>query len=109
MEYARNFAAFRTAPALFIPVFKVQHSLSLMLGEGSDEITRWERDNYVKSIAGVNMLILLASESMGLGACCMTGPLLAETEIARFLGVKRGFEIGAIIPVGYAKGDTETL
>jgi len=105
LEYARNFAAFRSAPALFVPVFKVQHSLSLMLDAENREITRWERDNYVKSIAGVTMLIQLAVESLGLGACCMTGPILAETEITRRIGAKPGFEIGAVIPVGYAKGE----
>jgi hypothetical protein len=35
----------------------------------------------------------------------MTGPLLAESEIARCLGVKRGFEISAAIPVGNIKGE----
>lgn len=101
LEYAANFTAFESAPALFIAVYKVQPSLSLMLAEAGDEIARWERDNFVKSISGVNMLVLLAAESLGLGACCMTGPLLAEKEIARRIGVRLGFEIGAVIPVGY--------
>jgi nitroreductase len=105
LEYAEHFTAFESAPALFIPVYKVQSSLSLMLEGADDEVVRWERDNYVKSISGVTMLVLLAAESLGLGACCMTGPLLAEKEIARRIGVKRGFEVGAVIPVGYPKGE----
>lgn len=101
LEYATHFTAFESATALFIPVFKVQPSLSLMLEGAGDEVIHWERDNYVKSISGVTMLVLLAAESLGLGACCMTGPLLAGEEIARKIEVKRGFEIGAVIPVGY--------
>ncbi len=101
LEYSTHFAAFKSAPALFIPVFKVQPSLSLMLEGTDDGVGRWERDNYVKSISGVTMLVQLAAASLELGSCCMTGPLLAEEEIALRIGVKRGFEIGAVIPVGY--------
>lgn len=101
LEYSTHFAAFESAPALFIPVFKVQPSLSLMLDGANYEILTWERDNFVKSVSGVIMLLQLAAASLGLGSCCMTGPLLAEEEIALRIGVKRGFEIGAVIPVGY--------
>ena len=104
LEYAGHFATFESAPALFVPVYKVQASLSLMLPEAGAELVRWERENYVKSIAGVTMLVLLAAESLRLAACCMTGPLLAEKELALRIGVKRGFEMGALIPVGHAKG-----
>lgn len=108
-EYSMHFAAFATAPALFFPVFKVQCSLTLMLEGAEDGLRRWERDNYVKSIAGVTMLIQLAAESLGLGACCMTGPLLAEEALSRRLALKPGFEIGAVVPVGYAKGEAEAV
>lgn len=101
MDYAVNFSAFQTAPALFIPTFKVQRSLSFMLGDPGEEIMRWERDNYVKSISCVAMLVLLAAESLGLGSCCMTGPLLAGNEFAGMVGVKKGYEVGSVVPVGY--------
>jgi nitroreductase len=106
LEYAGHFIAFETAPALFIPLYRVQPSLSLMLAGEGEEVERWERDNHVKSISGVTMLVQLAATSLGLGACCMTGPLLAEAELARRLSVKRGYEIGAVIPVGYPKGES---
>jgi len=107
LEYAENFALFESAPVLFIPTFRVQRSLSLMQDEPGEAIRRWERDNFVKSISCVAMLVLLAAESLGLGACLMTGPLVAEEELARRIGVKRGHEIGAIIPVGYGEGQAE--
>jgi nitroreductase len=47
------------------------------------------------------MLILLAAESLGLGACYMTGPLIAGEELAQITGLSAGQEIGAIIPIGY--------
>lgn len=106
-HYAENFAFFGTAPCLLVPVFRVQPSLSLMVAEPDEALKRWERENFVKSISCVAMLVLLAAESLGLGACLMTGPLLAEGEIARRLGVKKSLEIGALIAVGYEEGQRE--
>jgi nitroreductase len=99
--YARSFSAFASAPLLVIPVYKAFATLSYMQNETSDDILQWERDNYVKSIACVAMLILLAAESLGLGACFMTGPLLAEEHIKGAIGLRHNQHIGAIIPVGY--------
>ncbi len=103
--YARSFSAFASAPALFVPVFRVQPSLSVMAGGPVDGIASWERDTFVKSISCVAMLVLLAAESLGLKACYMTGPLVAGAELAEALGVRNGREIGALIPVGHPKGD----
>lgn len=100
--YAKNFTAFRSAPSLFVPTFRVAPSLSLMCH--GPEISQWERDNYVKSISCVSMLILLAAESLGLAACYMTGALVAEADIAPIMKVKKGRNIGAIIPIGYRVG-----
>lgn len=103
--YAINFSAFAQAPAVFVPTFRIAPSLSLMVDSASEEIARWERDNYVKSISCVGMLTLLAAESLGLAACYMTGPLLVEEEIGRLIKIKRGRRIGALIPVGYRTGE----
>jgi nitroreductase len=74
-----------------------------MVEDSDEQILQWERDTYVKSISCVAMLILLAAESLGLGGCYMTGPLLAEKHIKATLHIKQGRDIGAIIPVGYPK------
>jgi nitroreductase len=103
--YATQFSTFAQAPALFVPTFRIAPSLSLMVDADDDGLLRWERDNYVKSIACVGMLILLAAESLGLAACYMTGPLLAEEEIGRLIKIKRGRSIAALIPVGYRMGE----
>lgn len=106
--YAEHFSAFASAPAILIPTFRVAPSLSLMCEQGNTgenstigDLHQWERDNYVKSISCVSMLILLAAEAAGLGACCMTGPLLAEAELATTIGAKRGRSLAALIPIGY--------
>jgi len=89
-EYANNFTAFKTAPLLFILTFRVPYALSLMVDDVQEFISEWERDNYVKSISCVAMLVLLAAESLGLGSCYMTGPLIAEERIIEYLGIKNG-------------------
>jgi nitroreductase len=98
--YAANFVAFRTAPVLLVTEFRVVPALSLMTG-GNQEIVRWERENFIKSISCVSMLILLAAESLQLGACCMTGPLLVHDGLSRLFKVRESREIGALIALGY--------
>lgn len=103
-DYAGHFASFAAAPVLFVPVYRVQPALSLMLPAADSGIVAWERENYVKSIAGVALLVQLAAQSLGLGACIMTGPLLAEAELAARLHLQGSQQIGALVPVGYPQG-----
>jgi len=100
-QYSRNFTLFSAAPVLLVPVFRVSPALSLMLPEPDAALSAWERDAFTKSIACVAMLVLLAAESLGLGTCFMTGPLIAHDDLRRLLGIPEGREIGAVIPVGF--------
>ena len=101
-KYARNFTFFKEAPILMIPYCRNTSTMQAMLREQlTEEIAVWERDNLTKSLSCVSMMILLAAESLGLGSCCMTGPLLAAEEIATFTGIPSGSILGAIIPVGH--------
>ena len=103
-SYARNFTFFASAPAAFLLTFRAAPSLSLMLSDPGAELLQWERDNSVKSISCVAMLVLLAAESLGLGACYVTGALIAEKELVELIKIPMGRGIGAIIPVGYKAG-----
>ncbi|MFZ5952545.1 MAG: nitroreductase family protein [Candidatus Rifleibacteriota bacterium] len=99
-SYAENFVVFKKAPVLLYTEFRVAPALSLMI-ENNESIKAWERDNFVKSIAGVTMMVLLAAEALDLAACCMTGPLLAQDELAALFNIKETKEIGAIIALGH--------
>ena len=44
--------------------------------------------------------ILLVAHNEGLGACWMTGPLIAKPEIENMLGIKSPDNLVALIPVG---------
>lgn len=101
LEYAVNFTAFERAPVLMLPVVRIIPTLTIMLPEPTRDIVRMEEENFVKSISCVAMLILLAAQSLGLASCLATGPLIAEDEIGRIIGLKPGRRIGAVIPIGY--------
>lgn len=99
LTYSRFFTAFETAPVVLVPSFKDRRGVALMLPD--EGLEAFERENSVKSISCACMIALLAAESLGLGACYMTGPLLAAAEIAKLAGLKPGREPGALIPLGY--------
>lgn len=101
-NYGKNFLIFKEASHLLIPYFRVSPTIRSLLREGATPpLLEWERDNATKSISCVAMLLLLAAESLEVGACYMTGPLIAERELAELLEIPPGREIGAIIPIGY--------
>lgn len=102
LNYARSFTFFEDAPALFIPYCRESATMkSLLRDNASPEILQWDRDNLTKSLSCVAMLILLAAESLNLGACYMTGPLLAGKTLNRVLQLPENALLGAIVPVGH--------
>jgi len=101
-RYIQNFIHFEDAPVLLIPVFRISPIMkSILRDQLTPDLQSWERDNAVKSISCVAMLILLAAQSLDLGAVYMTGPLIAGEELSSILGLPPEQEIGAIIPIGY--------
>ena len=101
-RYAESFTFFETAPVLLVPYCRETTTMKSILREqATDDILAWEHDNLTKSLSCVAMMILLAAESLDLGACYMTGPLLAGKELNGILGLRDNFLLGAIIPVGH--------
>ncbi len=102
LRYADNFRQFAKAPTLLLPIFRVTPVMhSLLRNNITPAIKEWERDNSVKSISCVAMIILLAAESLNLAACYMTGPLVANDELTKIAKLPSGYEIGAVIPIGH--------
>lgn len=104
INYTKSFSFFENAPVLIILTFRVPPIIVGLMGKNATpEVLQWERDNFNKSISCVAMLVLLAAEAQGLGACFMTGPIIAQEAIMKITGSKPGREIGAIIPIGFKK------
>lgn len=104
LKYGESFLPFKDAPTLLVPFFRVSPTMKALLRDNiTPELLQWERENCVKSISAVSTHILLAAESLGLGSCYMTGPLIAAAEISAILELPIQNEIGALIPIGYCK------
>jgi len=107
VKYSESFTLFESAPAVFFLTYRNAQSLSRSLDrelappELSADIERFELENSAKSISCAAMLVLLSAESLGLGACYMTGALPAESKFLELITRKQDRRIGAIIPVGY--------
>ncbi len=103
-RYAESFTFFESAPLLLVPYCRETSTMKSILREqATDDILAWEHDNLTKSLSCVAMMILLAAESLGLGACYMTGPLLAGKDLNGILGLRDNFLPGAIIPIGHKR------
>ncbi len=63
--------------------------------------SRQKSDTRVETISGAVSHLLLALHSLGLGGCWMGGAMLAKPEMERILGVPDGFDLFALVPVGY--------
>lgn len=101
-RYSESFTLFESAPVLLIPYCRETATIrSMMRDSATQQLIGWEHDNLTKSLSCVAMMLLLAAESLGLGACYMTGPLLAGKALNPILGLKEFFLLGAIIPVGH--------
>ena len=100
-DYTKYFLVFSRAPIVIIVLYKTGLSIVGHVLSGVDEgagIRKVESELISVSMAIQNLL--LAAHAMGLGACCMTSPLIAYTEIKKILDIRPPFEIAALIPIG---------
>lgn len=93
--YADNFVRFETAPLVLAVYFRARNPLA----ERFDMLAEWDV-GAVSSASAAIMNLLLAAHALGLGACWMTGPLLAGPKLEEFLGVPAGWRLSALVPVG---------
>ena len=105
-SYSAYFTFFTKAPVIIVVIQKDYNSILVKIlspvetPEYMDNITLVGRQNVSAAIQNV----LLACHSEGLGACWMTGPMIAQEELRKEFGLKDDEKIAAFIPVGYLKG-----
>jgi nitroreductase len=102
--YAAHFRHFEAASLVLVAIYPVGvDMLAAALKPGATPVgVEWHAD--VDALASVSAAItnlLLAAHALGLGACWMTGPLLAQTRLQQILGVPTGWRIAAVVPVGF--------
>lgn len=103
----KYFTFFAEAPALICVVIKPYDSLTGRLIKKINPDLNYQSSAGIQSVAASVENLLLAATSMGLGACWMTGPLIAKDELEKSLGIKKPEELFALIPVGYPAGEVK--
>lgn len=111
-NYGEYFSRFVNAPVVIAPAFRELTLLSNMVSSGLpsgqlDEIAEMERNSGIISASLAVQNLLLYAHSIGLGASCMTGPLIAGKRLAQLLGIPESWRLLCIIPIGYPDEDPE--
>ncbi len=100
-RYSRWFTFFDQAPVVLIGLYRVFVS-RLPAGDGDDNPIEGLAE--IQAFGGAMHACLLGLQAKGLGACWMSGPLLAEERLIQLLRVERPWRLGAVIPVGWPEG-----
>lgn len=102
--YGDYFVRFREAPVVIVPAFRPLTLLS-QITTPTPEIERLELYSGLASTSLAVQNLLLAAHAKGLGASCMTGPLLAAPQLEELLEIPAGWHMGMLIGLGYAAED----
>lgn len=112
--YGRYFVRFEDAPVVIAPMYRPLAVLSHLLGTtplGDDDagddtalgprVRRLEQCSGLVSTSLALQNLLLSAHTLGLGASCMTGPLLAAPEIEALLGMRGDWRLACLVPLGH--------
>lgn len=104
-EYSCYFLHFIGAPTVIVPIYKpieiLSHYLSGTALQDAHGIQYMEHLSGVVSISLAIENLLLSAHEKGLGASCMSGPLIANTALREILSVPARWQIALLIPLGY--------
>ena len=104
--YVRHFHRFADAPLVIAATFRSGPDLLQGAGARAESLPRPQLDG-LSSVAAAVTQLLLAAHALGLGACWMTGPLVAADVVEPLLKVSRGWELAALVPMGYPDEEPE--
>lgn len=96
-QYTKNFDWFSHAPVLIVISAKRPETfLSNLLGDAAEAVGGTE-----VSAAMAALNLMLAAHSLGIGSCCITGPLAAQESLRELLGISRRRKIVCLVALGY--------
>lgn len=99
-DYARNFDWFGAAPVVIVVSTREPEAfLGHLLGARAMDVAG---GRVAAAMATQNLM--LAAHAAGLGTCCLTGPLAAEDELKRLLGLGKRQSLVCLVALGYAAG-----
>ena len=104
--YGDYFTRFETAPVVMVPLYRPLTLLSSMLdadlsANDRQNIASMEQQSGIVSASLALENLLLMAHDAGLGASGLTGPLIAMDDLRGILSVPSGWNIVALVAVGY--------
>lgn len=105
-DYASNFVHFGGAPVVVCVLYRGAGAGGAGVAGASPSEHGRELDPMIgvretlSSAAAATMQLLLAAHALGLAACWMTGPCLAESELLELLRAPHGWRLAALVPIG---------
>jgi nitroreductase len=102
-RYAKNFDWFSHAPVLIVISAKRPETfLRDLLGGAADDVAGTEI-----SAAMAAQNLMLAAHALGIGSCCITGPLAAEEALRDLLRLGKRRKIVCLVALGYPAEEPE--
>ncbi len=109
-RYSAYFSQFEGAPLVLVVLWRPLQLLASLVDDALPPADRGrlaeleERSALISASLALGNL-LLAVHDEGLGACCMTGPLLADEDVRKLLPIPPSWRIAAFVPVGFPAED----
>ncbi len=105
-QYSKNFRVIRNISTVIVPIYRPASTLADSLennvsADVRNSFSALGRDGALISASMAAQNILLMAAELGLGACCMTGPLIARDQLNECFQVPKGWQIAVLIPIGY--------
>lgn len=105
-NYSGTFTAFKDAPALLVALYKPVTTFADLLKEEADQnikknLLEIDRDSAFLSVSLAVQNILLQAVELGIGTCCMTGPLIAQDRLENIFDIPDNWHIAVLIAAGF--------
>ncbi len=98
--YVQRFTQFESAPAVIVfSSWRLDRTKNEVFGEAAAACI-----GSATSAAMAAQTLMLAAHAMGLGSCCLTGPVPARDELAKIIKLGAAHEILCLIAVGWPAG-----
>jgi len=104
VDYSGYFTFFSEAPVVISVVMKKYDALSVRILKKYDKDSSYTSTAGVQGVSAAVQNMLLACTALGLGACWMTGPLIAKEALEDILGIEGDDHLMSLVPVGIPLG-----
>jgi F420 biosynthesis protein FbiB-like protein len=99
-SYVAYLTAFTEAPVVVVVLMRRPSRVAARLGAGLSDNERAALGGDLPAVGAAIQNLLLAAHALGLGACWMSGPVLAAAALREALGTPPTLDLVALIPVG---------